>query len=134
MPNLTLGNVSVIESYKPDQGLDVTLVRKRADLGNQETMFYLPPLTPDDAILLPGDVYVGNTGWDFTKWLTMIESLWTMHSDKDPAWVECDNSEVEQAVADKYGCQIGRPKNWRRGASHATPSPEKKKVVADGSS
>lgn len=35
--------------------------------------------------------------------------LWQVHSAGNPSWVESDNEELAQALADHYGCPVGRP-------------------------
>lgn len=38
------------------------------------------------------------------------DGVWRAHSTGgNPAWVESDSKELAQAVADNYGCRIGRP-------------------------
>jgi hypothetical protein len=39
-----------------------------------------------------------------------FSGLWVLHSAAPaPSWVESDNPDLEQALADHYGCPIGRP-------------------------
>lgn len=42
--------------------------------------------------------------------VTHEDGLWSRHSHADAAsWVECDDPELEQALAAEFGCPIGRP-------------------------
>lgn len=111
MPYVVLGNVSVIEHWKPDPGSTATRVRSRKDLGHQETTFSLPAQSRD--------------GFDFAGWIRTVESMWAMHSDESPAWIESDDATLRLVLANALGCPEGRPRDWRRGASHTTKSPER---------
>src|SRR3954464_11806887 len=99
---VTLGNVSVLEGYKPDEGVNVVLLKHRRDLGNQETTFSLNETDIDDR---PSRAMN----------LSMLTRIWREHSDKDPAWVEGKDRLTVELVADHFNCPIGRPDNWRCG-------------------
>lgn len=107
MPKVMFGNESVIEQLKKDEGGDATpdnlTTRARKDLGNQVTTFTIPPATDDP------------TGWTVQKQLAFVTSVWPLHSDKQPAWVESDDATLEQFFAAQYNCPAGRPKNWKVG-------------------
>lgn len=113
MPQVTLGNTAVLEPYKPDPASDETKVRRRKDLGNQTTTFSLPPQThvsgSDDKPM------VDPSGWTFEKWLSAVSSMWQMHSDAAPAWVESNDETLQKVLAAQFGCREGRPKNWKVG-------------------
>jgi hypothetical protein len=38
---------------------------------------------------------------------------WPRHSSKAAAWVESDNEELAKALADHFGCPVGRPSDWK---------------------
>lgn len=102
MAYLTLGNVSVVESYKEDEGTNVTKLRARKDLGKQITTMSLNETDIDDR---PSRAMN----------LTMAIRFWEQHSDKPPAWVESDDRLLAELIADHFGCDIGRPKKWSVG-------------------
>lgn len=35
--------------------------------------------------------------------------LWVEHSAGNPSWVESDHAELAEAIANHYGCPVGRP-------------------------
>lgn len=133
MPTVRLGNESVIETYKPFEGINATLVRPRPDLGrrvvtmslNESTLdanaaharrFWRNSLTvnvpAEIARQLPPEVRAAfsldESGGDVT-----VESG---ESDQPPAWVECPDSEaLELVLAEAFGCRRGRPKAWKEG-------------------
>lgn len=40
--------------------------------------------------------------------------IWATHStDPRPAWIEADNAEFAQRLAEHYGSPIGRPDDWK---------------------
>jgi hypothetical protein len=102
VPTVLLGNQSVTEPYKPDEGTDETLIRSRADLGRRVTAMNLNEVDGDDN---------PSRGMN----LTMAARLWAMHSDEAPAWVESDDELLSALIADHYGCDIGRPDDWQEG-------------------
>jgi hypothetical protein len=50
VPTVLLGNQSVTEPYKPDEGTDETLIRSRADLGRRVTSMNLNEVDGDDNV------------------------------------------------------------------------------------
>ena len=41
------------------------------------------------------------------------DGLWPQHSTSfRPAWVECDDAAMAEAVSEHVGCPIGRPDDW----------------------
>jgi len=44
--------------------------------------------------------------------ITHADGLWPRMSSAPPAWVECDDPELEAALAEQFGCPVGRPKKW----------------------
>ena len=102
MPNVQLGNESVLEPYKPDPGTDVTKTRVRKDLGKQVTTM---SLNETDGADNPSRAMN----------LQMAARLWALHSDKPPAWVESDDNLLAELVADHFDCPVGRPKAWKEG-------------------
>ena len=113
MPKVMLGNESVIEAVKKDEGADAAeenvRYKARKDLGNQVTTFVIPPIGRLE------DGTVDPTGWTVEKQLSFVTSVWPMHSDKNPAWVESDDQALQAFFAQQYGCREGRPKNWKVG-------------------
>jgi len=113
MPKVMLGNESVIEAVKKDEGVDASeenlRYKARSDLGKQVTTFTIPPISYLD------DGTVDPTGWTVEKQLSFVTSVWPMHSDKPPAWVESDDPQLQGFFASQYGCREGRPKNWKVG-------------------
>jgi hypothetical protein len=102
VPTVLLGNESVTEPYKPDEGTDETKIRQRKDLGRRVTTMNLNEVDGDD-----------NPSRAMN--LTMVTRLWALHSDKPPAWVAGDDDLLNALIADHYGCELGRPKNWKEG-------------------
>lgn len=102
MPTVLLGNESVTEPYKPDEGTDETLIRPRADLGRRVTAMNLNEV---DGVDNP------SRGMN----LTLAIRFWAQHSDQPPAWVESDDDLLAALIADHYGCELGRPENWKEG-------------------
>jgi hypothetical protein len=102
VPTVLLGNESVTEPYKPDEGTDETKIRQRKDLGRRVTAMNLNEVDGQDE---------PSRGMN----LTMLTRLWAMHSDKSPSWVESDDELLAALIADHYGCKNGRPKNWKEG-------------------
>jgi hypothetical protein len=102
MPLIRLGNDSVIEGYKPDEGTDVVLFKARKDLGRQVTTMSLNETDVDDK---PSRAMN----------LAMAVRVWNEHSDKSPAWVEGDDDLMVALIADHFGCRVGKPKNWKAG-------------------
>lgn len=107
MPKVMFGNQSVIEAVKKDEGADAApdnlRYKARKDLGQQVTTFTMPGATDDP------------TGWTVAKQLAFVDSVWPMHSDKPPAWIESDDANLQGFLAAQYGCREGRPKNWKVG-------------------
>jgi hypothetical protein len=102
MPLIQLGNDSVVEGYKPDEGTDVVLLRARKDLGRQITTMMLNETDIDDR---PSRAMN----------LSLAVRVWSEHSDKPPAWVESDDELMAALIADHFGCRVGRPRNWKAG-------------------
>jgi hypothetical protein len=102
VPTVTLGNESVLESYKPDQGTNATKLKARTDLGQQVTTMQLNEVDGDDRPSRSMN-------------LTLVLRFWAEHSDKPPAWVDGDDDLLNALVADELGCKIGRPKSWKVG-------------------
>jgi hypothetical protein len=102
MPVLTFGNASVVESYKPDPGVNATELQARKDLGRQVTTMHLNEVDGEDR---PSRAMN----------LSMAGRLWSQHSDRPPAWVESDDELLAALVADDLGCPVGRPKTWKMG-------------------
>lgn len=113
MPKVMFGNESVIEAVKKDPGADAApenlSYKIRKDLGNQVTTFTIPPP------MMLADGTVDPTGWTVQKQLSFVDSVWPMHSDKPPAWIESDDPHLQGFLASQYGCREGRPKNWKVG-------------------
>lgn len=41
------------------------------------------------------------------------EGAWIRHStDRGPAWIECSEPALGEALAAHYGCPLGRPTDW----------------------
>jgi hypothetical protein len=38
--------------------------------------------------------------------------LWPRMSVHPAAWVECDDAELEAALAEHFGCPVGMPDGW----------------------
>jgi hypothetical protein len=102
MPTVTLGNVSVVQGFKPDEGINVVVLRRVKNVGNQETTFQLNEVDGQDR---PSRAMN----------LALLVRMWQEHSDKDPAWVDGNDRLTVELVADHFDCPIGRPDNWRRG-------------------
>lgn len=41
--------------------------------------------------------------------LTHVDGLWVCHSSSPAAWVESDDAELEEAIAQHFNCPIGQP-------------------------
>lgn len=113
MLQVRFGNTSVIEAIKKDEGADAAeenlTYRVRKDLGQQVTTFRIPPITYLE------DGTVDETGWTLQKQLAFVTSVWPMHSDKPPAWVEATDPAMQSLFAQQYGCREGQPKTWKVG-------------------
>lgn len=44
--------------------------------------------------------------------LTHADGLWPNMSVHPAAWVECDDPELEAALATHFGCPVGMPEGW----------------------
>lgn len=44
--------------------------------------------------------------------ITHADGLWPRVSFAPAAWVECDDPKLEKALAEHFGCPIGRPDDW----------------------
>jgi hypothetical protein len=44
--------------------------------------------------------------------LTHADGMWPAMSMRPAAWVECDDPELEAALADHFNCPIGEPAGW----------------------
>lgn len=109
---ITLGNVSVLEPYKPDPDTDVISVQARPDLGQRVTTLLLSETVPvrhPDGTLGPEEYLSRATN------LAMVRHLWPFQSDQPPAWVEGDDDLLVQMVAEDFGVRVGRPKSWKEG-------------------
>lgn len=102
MSQLRLGNESVIEGYKPDEGTNVVLIRARKDLGKRTTTMSLNETDIDDKPSRSMN-------------LALAIRFWKQESDKPPVWVEGDDELLVALVADHFGCPVGRPKSWKEG-------------------
>lgn len=102
MSTVYLGNQSVVEAFKPDQGVNITKIKSRKELGNQITSMGLNETDIDDKPSRSMN-------------LSMCIRMWNEHSDKAPAWVEGTDELLVALIADHFGCAIGRPKSWRNG-------------------
>jgi hypothetical protein len=80
-----LGNKAPLELDKSGNPLTGNLITK---MGN---------IHPDDDLAAKMATLVGPDG------------LWPRASFAPAAWVECDDPELEQALAEHFGCPIGRP-------------------------
>jgi hypothetical protein len=106
MPNIRLGNESVIEETKKDpdaeSSADNVYYKARKALGNRVTTMFL---AETDIANRP------NRAMN----MQLATREWERHSDKPPAWVDGDDDLLVQLLADHYGCPIGQPKNWKEG-------------------
>lgn len=103
MPNIILGNTSVIEPVKPDAATTEVERVPRPDLGNQETIWRVPDDEPLHLIV------------------QMVTSAWyTHHSDDVPAWVESDDDLIASLIGREFDCPVGRPKDWSTGPQEDT--------------
>lgn len=112
MPTIRLGNVSVVQAYKPDEGVNVVLIKKDPYAGNRVTTFALnetEPVRHPDGTLGPEDR--PSRALNFS----MVKRIWPEHSDKNPAWVEGDDELLVALLADEFTCAVGRPKKWQEG-------------------
>ena len=108
MPTVLLGNLAVVESFGEAQAVvhsgdeappAPANTAARPDLGQQITV-----LSPADA---PVEAQVQG-----------IAAAYVTESSVDPAWVECDDPVLAEAVAAFYGCPIGCPvthDEWKEG-------------------
>ena len=112
MAHVTLGNVSVLKAYKPDESVNLTLVEKDKYAGNRVTTMNLNETTPvrhSDGVLGPEDEPSRAMN------LSLALRIWPEHSDKNPAWVAGDDRLLVELLADHFNCPIGRPENWKEG-------------------
>lgn len=86
MSTVHLGNANAV-AVQPDG--------QRVPLGEQVTTVAIP-----DSYTLDEKV----------RTVTHADGVWGAHSnDPGPAWVECDDEDLLGALAQHYGCPIGRP-------------------------
>lgn len=112
MARITLGNVSVLTAYKPDESVNITLVEKNKYAGNRITTMQLnetEPVRHSDGVLGPEDRPSRAMNY------SLCLRIWPEHSDKPPAWVDGDDPHLVALLADHFGCAEGRPENWKEG-------------------
>lgn len=113
---VSLGNESVIEGYKPDEGVDTTLFRPRKDLGSRVVSMNLSETEGRMVEVLEGKPPVWVEQPSRSMNLTMAIRLWTHCSDKDPSWVESNDPLFASLLADHFGgIPTKRPKDWKEG-------------------
>jgi hypothetical protein len=44
--------------------------------------------------------------------ITHADGIWPQHSRQPAVWVESNDEGLEAALAEHFGCPIGRPDNW----------------------
>lgn len=44
--------------------------------------------------------------------ITHADGIWPHHSFEPAAWVESNDDELASALAEHFGCPIGRPDDW----------------------
>jgi hypothetical protein len=114
-----LGNESVVEGYKPDEGVNIVALRSRKELGNRVTTMSLSEMegryerggrSPADK----DDVWVETPSRAMN--LQLAVRFWHEHSDKPPTWVESNDPLLAELIADHFGgIPTKRPKDWKEG-------------------
>jgi hypothetical protein len=84
-----LGNVAAREGIKTGKS-----VKWRKIEGNQVTTFSIEDERPLDIAF------------------TEVKGGWDWHSSKAPAWIDSDNHELLQMLAEHWNCAVGQPSNW----------------------
>ena len=105
MPTVLLGNTSPIELPQGTTAIVNDEVGERsASIGGKTEVLIV---TPDDQPL--------------DKKLVEVRNAFRMHSTDDAVWVEGSDEFFNEAVAQSFGCSIGRPSDWN--ASESTQEP-----------
>lgn len=84
MPTVRLGNTAALHQGQVLEGNRVTTV----------------PFVDEDDLAMR------------VRTLTHSDGLWPRVSAAAPAWVTCDDPDLELAIAAHFSCPIGEPKNW----------------------
>jgi hypothetical protein len=97
MPVARLGNVGVREVIGADP--DGTPIHRRYT-GQHTTVMQLPP---------------DEEGWthdERVRQAVHADGHWAKHSSRPPAWLECDDPDLQTALAEHWGCPVGEPTGW----------------------
>lgn len=97
MPQIRLGNVSPVETYKPDEGSDEVKQRPLKVGGKR----------------VGNRVVVMSINEDVEHELSTVRRLWDRESSEPPAWVEGDDDAFASRVAAMFNCEVGQPKGWK---------------------
>lgn len=81
MPIVRLGNHAALDNGRVLEGFRVTTI----------------PVPDDDSHS------------DRMRNITHADGLWPRVSAAPPAWVECNDAELEKALAEHFGCPVGQP-------------------------
>jgi hypothetical protein len=76
--------------------------------GNPNPIFNGQPTSDPDAItrvVVPDSRSVN----DALRDIAHADGLWRVHSAGQPSWVESNDPDLAEAIAQHYGCPIGRP-------------------------
>lgn len=79
-------------------------------LGNPTPVFNGIPSDDPDAITKVS-IPDGRSLSSALRDIVHSDGLWQIHSAGNPTWVESDTPELAEAIAQHFGCPIGRPAN-----------------------
>lgn len=111
---LTLGNAAPLNPDATpaviDNGCDHNQTETRIEFvdGDNSEQIALMADHPDHRLKIRG---LGEQRGYYLH-LLEVEDLWRSHGSDNPDWVESDDAELAQLVADHYGCPVGRPEGW----------------------
>jgi hypothetical protein len=80
----------------------------RVTLGNPHPLGFSDPENRTTTVLIPDT----DTPDEAFRAVTDPGGAWVNHSHVAPAWVDADDPEFAQRLADHYGTAVGRPVDW----------------------
>jgi len=102
MSNIRLGNIAICERLREDKlgddGELIESVERWYSYEGQSTTTY--PVIP---------------GWSLSELLHNLSGAngaWRYHSTEPPAWIECEDPFMAEAVSREFDCPIGCPQDW----------------------
>lgn len=94
MPTVTLGNVAPVDAQA---GITV---------GDEETETVALPVPHAETLV------VVDCALPLVDQLREVDNVWRLHSTEPPAWVEGVDEVFVGALAQNFGCPVGKPADW----------------------